>query len=90
MYTKNHDYITFFNSFITYHKNDLEILKVTTMCLVSKSDCQIERYRMIKFAKSACIVRGEANHMWLIEINFDWLLIKLIKWIYVISGVFFF
>ena len=38
------------NLFIVYHKNDLEVLTVTTMCPVSKSDHRIERYRMIKFA----------------------------------------
>ena len=37
-------------------KNDLEILTVTTMCPVFKSDHQIERYRMIKFTRLACIV----------------------------------
>ena len=53
---KNHDWITCINSFISYHKNDFEILMVTMVCPVSKSDCWIERYRMIKFARSACIV----------------------------------
>ena len=47
---KNQDYITFINSFIAYHKNNLEILTVTTVCSVFKSDRRIERYRMIKFA----------------------------------------
>ena len=42
--------ITCVNSFIAYHKNDLEILMITTVFLVFKSDHQIERYRMIKFA----------------------------------------
>ena len=51
-----HDCITCINLFIAYHKNDLEILTVTTIYLVSKSDLRIERYRMIKFAQSACIV----------------------------------
>ena len=32
------------NSFIAYHKNDLEILMVTTAFLVSKSNHQIKRY----------------------------------------------
>ena len=49
-------YIVCINSFIAYHKNDLEIPKVTTVFLVSKSNQRIERYRMIKFAWSACIV----------------------------------
>ena len=48
--TQKNDYITCINSFIACHKNDLEILTVTTVCLVSKSDRQIERYRIIKFA----------------------------------------
>ena len=55
--------ITFINSFISYHKNDLEILTVTTVFLVFKSDHRIERYRMIKFAQSTCIVWGEADHV---------------------------
>ena len=46
-------YIICINSFIAYHKNDLKILMV---CPVSKSDHRIERYRMIKFARSTCIV----------------------------------
>ena len=48
--------ITCINSFIAYHKNDLEILTVTMVCSVSKLDHRIERYRIIKFARSACIV----------------------------------
>ena len=48
--------ITCIISFIAYHKNDLEVLTVMTMCLVSKSNRQIERYRMIKFARSTRIV----------------------------------
>ena len=47
---KNHDYITFINSFIAYHKNDLEILTVAMVCPVFKLDRQIERYHIIKFA----------------------------------------
>ena len=39
--------ITCINSFIAYHKNDLEILTIIMVCLVSKSDHQIERYHMI-------------------------------------------
>ena len=53
---KNHYCITCINSFIACHKNDLEILMVTTVCSVSKSNRWIERYHMIKFAWSACIV----------------------------------
>ena len=48
--------ITSINSFIAYHKNNLLILKVATVFLVSKSNHRIERYLMIKFAQSACIV----------------------------------
>ena len=48
--------ITFINSIIAYHKNDLEILTVATEFLVFKSNHQIERYPMIKFARSTCIV----------------------------------
>ena len=48
--------ITCINSFIAYHENDLEVLTVTTMCSISKLDHGIERYHMIKFARSACIV----------------------------------
>ena len=43
--------ITCINSFIANHKIDLEVLTVTTMCLVFKSDHRIERYHMIKFAR---------------------------------------
>ena len=38
--------ITCINSFIAYHKNDLEILTVATVFLIIKSDYRIERYRM--------------------------------------------
>ena len=48
--------ITCINSFMAYHKNDFEILTITMVCSVSKSDHQIERYRIINFARSACIV----------------------------------
>ena len=48
--------ITCINSFIAYHKNDLEILTIATLFSVFKLDHRIERYRMIKFARSACIV----------------------------------
>ena len=56
MYPKNHDCITCIHSFIAYHKNDLEILMVATVCPVSKSDRRIERYYMIKFIRSAYIM----------------------------------
>ena len=69
--------ITFINSFIAYHKNDLEILIVTTVCSIPKLDRRIERYHNIKFSWSTWIVWGEADHVWLIEINFDWLMIKI-------------
>ena len=56
--------ITCINSFITYHKNDLEILTVAMVCLVSKLDYRIEKYRIIKFARSACIVSRQSRpHM---------------------------
>ena len=48
--------ITCINSFIAYHGNDLEILTVATVFPVFKMDHWIERYRMIKFARSTCIV----------------------------------
>ena len=44
------------NSFISYHKNNLEVLMVAAVCPVSKSDDRIERYCMIKFVRSTCIV----------------------------------
>ena len=47
---------------------------VATVCPVLKSDRRIERYHEIKFA---CIVWGEVDHVSLIEINFDWLMIKI-------------
>ena len=75
--SKVHDCITCINSFIVYHKNDLEILMVIIVCRISKSDRQIERYHEIKFSRSACIVWGETDHVWLIEINFNWLMIKI-------------
>ena len=57
-------YIVSINSFIAYHKNDLEILMVATMFLVFKLDHWIERYCMIKFARSICIVsRSGRPHM---------------------------
>ena len=48
--------ITCINSFIAYHKNDLEILMVIMVFPVFKSDHRIKRYLMIKFAWSTCIV----------------------------------
>ena len=48
--------ITCINSFIVYHKNDLEILTDTAVFPVIKSNYRIGRYRMIKFARSTCIV----------------------------------
>ena len=74
---KIHDCITCINLPIAYHKNDLEVLTVATVCPFSKSDNQIERYHMIKFVWSTCIVWGEADQLRLIEINFAWLMIKI-------------
>ena len=48
--------ITCINSFIAYQKNDLEILTVTRVFSIFKSNNRIERYRMIKFAWSTYIV----------------------------------
>ena len=48
-----------------------------TVCPIPKSDHRIKRYHKIKFSQSACIVWSEADHVWLIEINFDWLMIKI-------------
>ena len=59
---KNHNCIIYINSFISYHKNDLEVLTVVTVCSISKSNHQIERYRMIKFAQSITFCLGETNH----------------------------
>ena len=53
--------ITCINSFIAYHKNDLEILTVVMVCSVSKLDHRIEKYRIIKFARSACIVSRQSR-----------------------------
>ena len=59
LYTrKNHSCITCTNSFIAYHKNDLKVLTVVTICPISKSCHQIERYHMIKFAWSICNMFG--------------------------------
>ena len=49
-------YITCINSIIAYNKNDLDILTIATVCSVSKSNHRIERYRMIKFARSTYIM----------------------------------
>ena len=43
-------------SFIAYHKNDLEILTVAMVFPVFKSNHWIKRYRVIKSARSTCIV----------------------------------
>ena len=48
--------ITCINLFIAYHKNDFEILTITMVCPVSKSNHRIKRNHMIKFAWSTCIV----------------------------------
>ena len=53
---KNQYCITCINLFIAYHKNDLKVLMVMIVCSISKSDRRIERYPMIKFARSTCIV----------------------------------
>ena len=53
--------ITCINSFIAYHKNDLEILTVAMVCPVSESNHWIERYHMIKFARSTCIVSRQSR-----------------------------
>ena len=56
--------ITCINSFIAYHKNDLKILTISMVCLVSKSEHRIERYHLIKSARSTCIVsRQGPPHM---------------------------
>ena len=54
--------ITCINSFIAYTKNDLEILTVKMVCLVSKSDHQIERYRMIKLHDQYALCLNRVNH----------------------------
>ena len=56
--------ITCINSFIAYTKNDLEILTVKMVCLVSKSDHQIERYRMIKLHDQYALCLNRVNHTW--------------------------
>ena len=47
--------ITCIKSFIAYLKNGLKILTVTTVCLIPKSNCRIQRYYRIKFSQSACL-----------------------------------
>ena len=54
--------ISYIKSFMTYHKNDIEILTITTICLVFKSNCWIERCHKIKFSRSACIHLGGIEH----------------------------
>ena len=56
------------NSFIAYHKNDLEVLTVATVCLIFKLGRRIEKYHMIKFAWSACILFGW-NQLRMINLN---------------------
>ena len=53
--------ITCINSFIAYHKNNLEILTVTMVCSVSKSDHRIERYRMIKLHGQHALCLGRVD-----------------------------
>ena len=56
--------ITCINLFIAYHKNDLENLTIATVCLISKSDHWIERYRMIKFTRLAlCLHRVDHTRL---------------------------
>ena len=77
---KNHSCITCINcinSFIAYHKNYLEIIMVAMVCMIPKSDLWIERYHEIKFSWSTCVDWGEIDHVLLIEINFDWLVLKI-------------
>ena len=53
---------TCINSFIAYHKNDLEILMVSTVCPVSKSDHQIERYRMTSLHSQHALCLGRIDN----------------------------
>ena len=46
-----------------HHKNDLEVLTVAMVCLVSKSNRWIKKYHKIKFSRPICIVWGEADHV---------------------------
>ena len=50
---------------------------VAMVCMISKSDLWIERYHEIKFSWSTCVDWGEIDHVLLIEINFDWLVLKI-------------
>ena len=54
--------ITCIISFIEYYKNDLEILMVTAVFSVIKSDYRIERYRMIKLHDQHALYLGRVNH----------------------------
>ena len=54
--------ITCINSFMAYHKNDLEILTVIMVCSVSKSDHWIERYRMIKLHGQHALCLGRVDY----------------------------
>ena len=50
--------------FLCIYKNDLEVLKVAMVFPISKSNHRIERYRMIKFVQSTCIVSRQGRpHM---------------------------
>ena len=53
--------ITCINSFIAYHKNNLEILTVIMVCSVSKLDHRIERYRMIKLHSQHALCLGRVD-----------------------------
>jgi len=48
-FTQKHGCTFVTNSFITYHKNDLEVLTITMVHSVSQSDSWIKRYHKIKF-----------------------------------------
>ena len=54
--------ITCINSFIAYHKNDLEILTITTVFPISKSDHWIERYRMSSLHGQHALRLGKVDH----------------------------
>ena len=68
---KNNSCITCIKSFIAYHKNDLEILRVATICPIPESNRRIERYCMIKFSQSACILFGWNRSCVINLIDFD-------------------
>ena len=67
MNPKNHNCITCINLFLHYMHHfvfALHALTVATVILVFKSNYQIERYRIIKFARSTCIMsRQNQPHM---------------------------